>query len=91
MTNIPTTEQFIKDYWDDPNGIALNLWKEALSKCPIADYDNVLDLMIKFAKAHVKAALETALEEVPYGSSTDTVSYEDVKGILDCYPEENIK
>ena len=47
--------------------------------------------MIEFAKMHVKAALKTALEEVPYGSSTDTVSYEDVKGILTCYPLTNIK
>lgn len=47
--------------------------------------------MIEFAKLHVQAALEAALEEVPYGSSTDTVSYEDVSGILTCYPLENIK
>lgn len=47
--------------------------------------------MIEFAKIHVQAALKAALEEVPYGSSTDTVSYEDVKGILTCYSLTNIK
>lgn len=47
--------------------------------------------LIEFARLHVKAALKAALEEVPYGSSTDTVSYEDVVGILTCYPESLIQ
>lgn len=51
----------------------------------------IKELLCEFAKLHVQAALEAALEEVPYGSSTDTVSYEDVSGILTCYPLENIK
>jgi hypothetical protein len=46
-----------------------------------------IKLAIEFAKLHVKAALEDA----PYGSSTDTVTYEDMKVILDSYPETNIK
>ena len=48
--------------------------------------------MIDFAKLHVKAALKAALEDAPYGSSTDTVSYEDIKdSILNAYPLNNIK
>ena len=53
--------------------------------------EGIKELLCEFAKLHVQAALEAALEEVPYGSSTDTVSYEDVSGILTCYPLENIK
>ena len=43
--------------------------------------------MIQFAKLHVEAALKAAIEAAPSGSSTDTVSYEDVvKALSDCYP-----
>ena len=52
---------------------------------------NIEEFMIEFAKLHVKEALKTALDETPYGSSTDTISYEDCVHILDCYPLENIK
>jgi len=55
------------------------------------DENSAEDLAIEFAKFHVKEALKTALDETPYGSSTDTVSYEDCVHILDCYPPENIK
>lgn len=55
-------------------------------------YENIYELMREFAKYHVKQALEAALEDSPYGSSTDTVSYEDMKkAILEAYPETNIK
>lgn len=48
--------------------------------------------MIEFAKLHVKAAIKACIEEAPSGSSTDTVSYEDVvEALKDCYPLENIK
>jgi hypothetical protein len=48
--------------------------------------------MIEFAKLHVEAAIKTCIEEAPSGSSTDTVSYEDVvEALKDCYPLENIK
>jgi hypothetical protein len=39
-------------------------------------------LMIEFAKLHVKAALEAADREVPLHCS---------EGVLNCYPESNIK
>lgn len=48
--------------------------------------------MIEFAKLHVKAAIKACIEDAPSGSSTDTVSYEDVAVALkDCYPLTNIK
>ena len=52
---------------------------------------DALEAMIEFAKIHVKEALKTALDESSYGSSTDTVSYEDCVHILDCYLLKNIK
>ena len=56
----------------------------------VINYEDCKQAMIEFAKLHVKEALKTALEEVPYGG-TDEVRYEDVVGILTCYPETNIK
>lgn len=48
--------------------------------------------MIAFAKLHVKAAIKECIESAPSGSSTDTVSYEDVvEALTNCYPESNIK
>jgi hypothetical protein len=56
------------------------------------DEATVQTLMIEFAKLHVEAAIKTCIEEAPSGSSTDTVSYEDVvKALKDCYPLTNIK
>lgn len=50
------------------------------------------ELAVEFAKLHVKAAIKMCIEDAPSGSSTDTVSYEDVVHALkDCYPLENIK
>jgi len=40
------------------------------------------EMMIVFAKLHVKAALEAADKEVPLHCS---------EGVLNCYPESNIK
>ena len=52
----------------------------------------ITQVMIEFAKLHVQAALESALEDAPYGSSTDTVSYKDMKdAILNAYNLDNIK
>jgi hypothetical protein len=53
---------------------------------------SVKNAMIEFAKLHVKAAIKECIESAPSGSSTDTVSYEDVVECLkDCYPETLIK
>jgi hypothetical protein len=83
--NIPTAEEFWKTI--SPNekyGILAELKKLGLDK-------HIYEVMRRFTRLHVKEALKTALDETPYGSSTDTVSYEDCVHILDCYPPENIK
>lgn len=54
--------------------------------------DLMTPLMIEFAKIHVEAAIKECMESAPSGSSTDTVSYEDVvEALIDCYPLTNIK
>jgi len=77
VEKIPTAEEFIDSKFSK-NGNVLSV-------------SSVKKIMIEFAKLHVKEALKQALEDAPYGSSTDTVSYEDMKIILDSYPETNIK
>jgi len=53
---------------------------------------DIEDAMIEFAKLHVKATIKECIESAPSGSSTDTVSYEDVvECLIDCYPVSNIK
>jgi hypothetical protein len=53
---------------------------------------NIPEVLIGFAKLHVQAAIKECIESAPSGSSTDTVSYKDVKYALeDCYPLDNIK
>lgn len=57
------------------------------------NYGSIQDLaklLRDFAAHHVKKALQEALEEVPYGGS-DAIYYDDVKGILTCYPKTNIE
>lgn len=52
----------------------------------------IASIMIDFAKMHVKAAIKECIESAPSGSSTDTVSYEDVVDALkECYPGTLIK
>lgn len=52
----------------------------------------ITDIMIEFAKLHVKEAIKACIEDAPSGSSTDTVSYEDVvEALKDSYPESLIK
>lgn len=54
--------------------------------------DYIVKKMKEFAKLHVEAAIKECIESAPSGSSTDTVSYEDVvKALKDCYPLNNIK
>lgn len=56
------------------------------------NYDKIKDFMIRFAELHVQAAIEMCIEEAPSGSSTDTVSYEDVvEALTNCYPLTNIQ
>jgi hypothetical protein len=84
MSNIPTAEEFLNNqkHTCDLNG---NL-KDGLFT------NDVINFMKEFAKLHVKAAIKECIESAPSGSSTDTVSYEDVVNALtDCYPLTNIK
>lgn len=92
--NIPTAEEFLRKYeserpilqaYTETNEDKMSFYNSAQGVCV------VMEVMIEFAKFHVQEALKEALENVPYGSSTDTISYEDVAGILTCYPLENIK
>ena len=54
------------------------------------DLEDVPNLMITFAKHHVREALKAALEDIPYGGSDD-IHYDDVKHILtESYPLKNI-
>lgn len=82
MSKIPTAKEFLK-----------NKWNYAVENNLTIPYDNKEEeRLIEFAKLHVEAAIETCIEEAPSGSSTDTVSYEDVvKALKDCYPLTNIK
>jgi len=78
--NIPTAREILE----------INYTNEGFKIDDECTYDISVDSMIEFAAMHVKLALQYALEEVPYGGS-DEVTYEDVEGILTCYPIENIK
>lgn len=85
-----TARQFIADntnyteivtYQDSPD----------TSDCALV-YEACERLMIEFTKIHVKAAIKECISSAPSGSSTDTVSYEDVvEALQDCYPLTNIK
>ena len=75
--NLPTAEEF---------------FTSVVGENPDEFNGYIKECMIEFAKLHVEAAIKECIESAPSGSSTDTVSYEDVKECLtDCYPLENIK
>ena len=58
----------------------------------IINHSDTKKALIEFAKLHVEAAIKECIECAPSGSSTDTVSYEDVvEALTDCYPLNNIK
>lgn len=76
MEKIPTVEKFLTS-----KGLP-----------GFAAHTTIKHHMIEFAKLHVTAAIKECIESSPYGSSSDTVSYEDVVEYLtDCYPLDNIK
>lgn len=55
-------------------------------------YKDAAKLCIQYAKLHVHAALEEALESIPcLGSSTDIATYEEVRdAVLKSYPDEEL-
>ena len=77
MSKIPTAEEICNKQFFGFKG---ELWV------------GVHKAMIEFAKLHVEAAIKACIEDAPSGSSTDTVSYEDVvEALKDSYPLTNIK
>jgi hypothetical protein len=86
MERIPTVEEFFKDY-------SILCHFEEGDPEYLVDKECFNEAMERFAKLHVKAALEAALDSIPcLGSSTDIASYEEVeKEVLNAYPEENIR
>lgn len=77
MNEIPIAEELSKKYTRLRSTVALK---------------DLSDFAIEFAKLHVEAAIKECIECAPSGSSTDTVSYEDVvEALTDCYPLNNIK
>lgn len=77
---ILTAEEQLKKYYREGSGAGEE------------EYRDLEECLIEFAKLHVKAAIKMCIEEAPSGSSTDTVSYEDVvEALTDCYPLTNIK
>ena len=84
MSKIPTAEEFLKSKDYNLGG------NEELADGLLTN--NVIEDMIEFAKLHVEAAIKACIEDAPSGSSTDTVSYEDVvEALKDSYPLTNIK
>ena len=78
MKNIPTAEELFYSKFKKEGGLISN--------------EDLIEYAIDFAKLHVEAAIKMCIEEAPSGSSTDTVSYEDVVNALkDCYPLDLIK
>ena len=78
MKNIPTAEELFYSKFKKEGGLISN--------------EDLIEYAIDFAKLHVEAAIKMCIEEAPSGSSTDTVSYEDVvEALKDSYPLTNIK
>jgi len=74
--NTPTADEFIQSRF---------------SSVPY-EIDDITQLMVDFAKMHVKAALLAALDNSPHGSSTDIPTYEEMSdAILNSYPEDLIQ
>lgn len=85
MSKIPTAKEFIEEFITLHSKQNKNLSDDDMMELVVNNYK-------EFAKLHVKAAIEECIESAPSGSSTDTVSYEDVvEALKDCYPLENIK
>lgn len=97
MSKMPTAKEFfteldsvikdiemLKDGSWVPDEHSCNASIEFLEKTKIK--------ILQFTKLHVEAAIKECIESAPSGSSTDTVSYEDVvMALKDCYSIENIK
>jgi len=61
MKGLKEPREFIKTYWDCSSE-QLEQWEEKVNKLPMADFDNILDLMEKYAKEAYNLALDKAIE-----------------------------
>jgi hypothetical protein len=89
---IPTAEEFIEKYLDVDSDFMESV-RSQMSKMSGFDFNNIPDLMIEFAKLHVKAALEAAADSSFKSSSGDwSVQHTPnaKSSILNAYPENLI-
>lgn len=100
MNKIPAAEEFIEKYLDVDCDFMESV-RSQMSKMFGFNFDNIPDLMIEFAKLHVKAALEAAADKAkvvddPYsycgntGSEYPPDQVVDKNSILNAYPENLI-
>lgn len=88
MNKIPTVEELIKGKSDS---FDTQMRRDTYYK------STVENLMIEFAKIHVKAALEAASKkaetyyEPHWSGEQEGSTYIDKQSILNAYPDENIK
>lgn len=86
-----TAYEFIKERYDWSNE-DLERWSDAMSKLPMADFNNVIDLMVEFAKIKVESALQSAANQKTYGMLVIPLfNEEQQKSILNAYPYEKIQ
>jgi hypothetical protein len=96
ITTVPIAEEFIQEYWDVSETFMERV-RDQMSRMSGVDFNNIPDLMVAFAKAHVKAALKAAAEEAQcevdmYDELTnDPIYVVEKNSILNAYPTDNIK
>ena len=91
MTKVPTAEEYyLKTIFPNSSQSRpdeVKLWFETNPHAKES-----VEMMIGFARLHVQEALKSAFEDAPCGSSTDTVTCEEMQdAIINSYPQENIK
>lgn len=73
---IPTAEEFVREDWVE---------------LPYK-WEDIKDLLIRFAQLHVEAALKSAAEsEEYYGNESIRFNKSQREQILNAYPEENVR
>ena len=81
---IPTSRELFDKYactsWLEPDGFIVSVDRESFEKA-----------LLEFAKLHVQAALEAAIENLEYTDQDSSISYVVESSILNAYPLENIK
>lgn len=87
----PSAEDFIQEYLDVDNDFVESM-KEQMSRLRGFDFYNIPDLMIQFAKFHVKAAVKEQIrvenDRIESESELDRLTEEALNNL---YPLANIK